>query len=74
VVARNVTLGRGIYPVVAVLNPTNGKGYMATLFHSVDNNSTKSDKHVEHGTAIVKLVSAAVRRALVALAQEDSPE
>lgn len=41
-----------------------------TLFHSVDNNSTKTDKYVPHGTAILKLVPQRVRRILLRLASE----
>jgi hypothetical protein len=43
---------------------------MATLFHSVDNNSTKSDKHVPHGTAVIKLVGTYIASELRRLASE----
>jgi hypothetical protein len=63
------TLGR-VFPVVACALEYNRKGYMATLFHSVDNNSTKSDKHVPHGTAVIKLVGTYIASELRRLASE----
>lgn len=40
------------------------------LFHTVDNNSTKADKYVEHGTAVSKLVPEVIAKALRKLANE----
>jgi len=40
------------------------------LFHSVDNNSTKSEKYLDHGTAIIKLVPEPIRKVLLKLASE----
>lgn len=43
---------------------------LVRLFQPCDRQSVKSDKYVEHGTAIVKLVPAPIRRILLALAKE----
>ena len=40
------------------------------MFHSVDNNSSKADKYVEHATAIIKLVPESIARVLRRLAAE----
>jgi hypothetical protein len=68
-VGRYFTLGR-VFPVVACALKYDRKGCMATLIHSVDNNSTKSDKHVPHGTAIIKLVGTYIASELRRLASE----
>lgn len=45
---------------------------MGRLIQPCDRQSVKSDKYVEHGTAIIKLVSQEIRRILVRLAKEES--
>ena len=40
------------------------------LFHTVDNNSTKADKYVEHGTSVSKLIPEAIAAILRRLAAE----
>lgn len=43
---------------------------MVRLFHSVDSNSTKAEKYLEHGTAVIKLVPQAIAKQLRKMAQE----
>jgi hypothetical protein len=42
------------------------------LVNPVDAISEKSEKYVEHGTKVIKLVSLPIRKRLLALAKEES--